>query len=45
MRIAVTGATGLLGNNVARMALDQGIEVVALSRSSSTALSLKDLNV
>lgn len=45
MRIAITGATGLLGNNVTRLALDQGIEVVAISRNSSTARSLQDLKV
>jgi dihydroflavonol-4-reductase len=45
MRIAITGATGLLGNNVTRLALDQGIEVVAISRNSSTAQSLQDLDV
>jgi dihydroflavonol-4-reductase len=45
MRIAVTGATGLLGNNVTRSALDRGIEVVAISRNATSALSLKDLKV
>lgn len=45
MRIAVTGATGLLGNNVTRLALGRGIEVVAISRNSTSAKSLEDLNL
>ncbi len=34
MRIVVTGATGLLGNNVVRTALESGIEVLAVARSA-----------
>jgi dihydroflavonol-4-reductase len=45
MRIAVTGATGLLGNNVTRLALERGIDVVAISRNSSQARALKDLKL
>ena len=45
MRIAVTGATGLLGNNVTRLALDRGWDVVAISRNASSAVSLEDLGV
>lgn len=45
MRIAVTGATGLLGNNVTRLALGRGIQVVAISRNSTSAKSLEDLNL
>jgi dihydroflavonol-4-reductase len=45
MRIAVTGATGLLGNNVTRLALGRGIQVVAISRNSTSARSLEDLKL
>jgi dihydroflavonol-4-reductase len=45
MRVVVTGATGLLGNNVVRAALEQGDEVVAVSRRSSGSIALKGLDV
>lgn len=45
MRIAITGATGLLGNNVTRSALQRGIDVLAISRNASSAEALGDLNV
>lgn len=45
MRIVVTGATGLLGNNITRSAIDRGIEVVAVSRNASSARALADLNI
>lgn len=45
MRIIVTGATGLLGNNVVRAALQQGIEVVAISRSAKKSRALQGLDV
>lgn len=42
-RILVTGATGLLGNNIARKTLQLGYELVTLSRSPKSHPSLKDL--
>ena len=44
MKILITGATGLLGNNVARQAIAQGHTVVTLSRSSSQSPALQSLN-
>ncbi|MFN7845083.1 MAG: NAD-dependent epimerase/dehydratase family protein [Pirellula sp.] len=41
-RILVTGATGLLGNNIARKALELGLNVVTLSRSPKTHPSLQE---
>lgn len=43
MRLLVTGATGLLGNNVARLAAAAGCEVTTLSRSSADHPSLMGL--
>ena len=45
MRIVVTGATGLLGNNVTRLAIQRGIDVVAVSRNASTAKALAGLGI
>jgi dihydroflavonol-4-reductase len=45
MRILITGATGLLGNNLVRMALEDGHEVVALIRQATTPISLSGLSV
>jgi len=45
MRVVVTGATGLLGNNVVRAALEQGHEVVAVARTAEGATSLAGLSV
>lgn len=43
MKILITGATGLLGNNLTRLALAQGFEVTTLSRSPRTSRSIIDL--
>ncbi|MFO0012249.1 MAG: NAD-dependent epimerase/dehydratase family protein [Planctomycetota bacterium] len=45
MRIVVTGATGLLGNNLVRAACQQQHEVLALARNASRADSLRNLPV
>ena len=45
MRIVVTGATGLLGNNIVRMAIDKGHEVVAVSRTASKSKALSGLRL
>ena len=45
MRILVTGATGLLGNNLVRQAIDDGHRVVALVRSKDRPIALMDLDV
>ncbi len=45
MRILVTGATGLLGNNIVRLAIEDGHEVVALVRTRETPTALRDLHV
>ncbi|MCU0710500.1 MAG: NAD-dependent epimerase/dehydratase family protein [Pirellula sp.] len=42
-KILVTGATGLLGNNIARKALELGLDLVTLSRSPKSHLSLRDV--
>jgi dihydroflavonol-4-reductase len=45
MRIVVTGATGLLGNNIVRAACRQGHEVIALARNATGSPSLQDLAI
>jgi len=45
MRILVTGATGLLGNNIVRQAIQDGHECTVLIRDSGTPKSLASLNV
>jgi dihydroflavonol-4-reductase len=45
MQILVTGATGLLGNNLVRAACQQGIEVIALARNASESPALQGLPV
>lgn len=45
MKVLITGATGLLGNNLARMALEQGSQVRVLIRSAKTPESLRGLSV
>lgn len=45
MRIVVTGATGLLGNNIVRAACRQGYEVIALARNATRSPSLQDLAI
>lgn len=45
MKALVTGATGLLGNNLVRMLLDSGAEVRAMSTSAVGSHTLRDLDV
>ena len=45
MRYSVTGATGLLGNNVVRHLLDLGHEVRVSVRRSSSRTPLEDLDI
>lgn len=45
MRILVTGVTGLLGNNVARLALEQGFEVSGLCRSDKNNQAFSGLEI
>lgn len=45
MRIVVTGATGLLGNNIVRAACQKGHEVTALARNAQGASALQGLPV
>jgi len=45
MSILVTGATGLVGNNVTRMLLDRGLAVRVLHRRGSDARPLSGLDV
>jgi dihydroflavonol-4-reductase len=45
MKILITGATGLLGNNLVRLALEDGHRVVALYRSKEPPASLRGLEV
>jgi dihydroflavonol-4-reductase len=45
MRILVTGSTGFVGNNVARMLLERGDQVVASARPTSNMRSLAGLDV
>lgn len=43
IRVLITGATGLLGNNVLRQCLNQGIHAEVLVRTNSDRRSLNDL--
>ncbi len=45
MRILVTGATGLLGNNIIRAALDSGHQVTAIVRGQSSQKPLHGLDI
>jgi dihydroflavonol-4-reductase len=45
MRVLITGAAGLLGNNLARLCIAQGYQVTALDLNASTAESLADLDI
>lgn len=45
MRVLVTGITGMLGNNVARLLLEEGATVRALVRANSDARPLAGLEV
>ena len=45
MRILITGATGFLGNNIARTLLNDGHEVAVTLRHSSDRMSLNGLDV
>jgi len=45
MRILITGATGLLGNNIVRQAIGDGHECVVLVRDSGVPRSLESLDV
>ncbi len=45
MRMLVTGATGLLGNNLVRMAIERGDQVRAIVRSGSPSVPLDDLPI
>jgi len=45
MRILVTGATGLLGNNIVRQAIGEGHECTVLVRDKGTPKSLESLDV
>lgn len=45
MKVLVTGATGLLGNNLVRELLEQGYEVICFLRDSSSMVALESLDV
>ena len=45
MKTLVIGATGIIGNNIIRKLLQQGHDVVAMSRGVTPADNLKDLDV
>lgn len=45
MKVLVTGATGLVGNNVVRLLLERGIPVRVVTRGSSASQPLSDLAV
>jgi dihydroflavonol-4-reductase len=45
MRILITGATGLLGNNIVRQAIDDGHDCVVLVRDTGVPKSLESLKL
>ena len=45
MRVLITGASGLLGNNIARLAQNRGIDIACLSRSNRNSRAFEGLNV
>lgn len=45
MKTLVIGATGIIGNNIVRKLIQQGHDVVAMSRGQTPADNLKDLDV
>ena len=45
MRILITGANGLLGNNIARLAQERGIRIAGICRSDRTNLAFQDLDI
>ena len=45
MRVLITGANGLLGNNIARLAQNRGIDIASLSRSDRNNLAFEGLNI
>ena len=45
MRVLITGANGLLGNNIARLAQNRGIEIASLSRSNRNNRAFEGLNI
>ncbi len=45
MRILVTGSTGLLGNNLVRLAIEDGHQVIALVRTRKRPKALENLDV
>jgi dihydroflavonol-4-reductase len=45
MKVLVTGATGFIGGNLARALLEQGFEVRALVRETSSRTAIQDLDL
>ncbi len=45
LRLLITGATGLLGNNIARLAIAKGFDVTTLSRAKPDHPAIRDLPV
>ncbi|HUP78175.1 MAG TPA: NAD-dependent epimerase/dehydratase family protein [Pirellula sp.] len=45
MRVLITGANGLLGNNIARLAQNRGMEIASLSRSDQNNRAFEGLNI
>ncbi len=45
MRVLITGANGLLGNNLARLALNRGMQVASVSRSDSKNRAFEGLEL